>query len=295
MRELIFVHGRSQQNKDATALKAEWVDAFRDGLRKANLSLPIPDTSIRFPYYGDTLIGLVEGKPPDQVAEIIIRGTGQTDDERAFVLAVLREVAQQAGLSEAQIAAIAGDDVVQKGPQNWGWVRAILGAIDQHVPLGSGASIALITRDVYQYVRNPGIRDHLDDGVRKAIGRTPAVVVSHSLGTVVAYNVLRREAAASGWNVPLFVTLGSPLAVTMIRKALTPNRRPDCVTAWFNAMDNRDIVALYPLDPANGWDVAPAIENKTDVSNQTSNRHGISGYLSDPVVAARIHRALTEE
>jgi hypothetical protein len=54
------------------------------------------------------------------------------------------------------------------------------------------------------------------------------------------------------------------------------------------------VVALYPLDPKNfPIDPAvPAIENKRDVDNDTDNRHGISGYLGDPVVARRIHDAL---
>ena len=50
VRELVFVHGRSQQSKDSAALKAEWVEAFRAGLRKWNLDLPIPEDRIRFPY-----------------------------------------------------------------------------------------------------------------------------------------------------------------------------------------------------------------------------------------------------
>ncbi len=141
---------------------------------------------------------LVNGLPPDQVADIIVKGDNANDEERAFTLAVVREIGQKAGLTDAQIAAIAGDAVIQKGPLNWGWVRAILGAIDRHIPLGSGASIALVTNDVYQYLRNPGIRDRIEEGVRKAIARTPTVVVAHSLGSVVAYNLLRREGMGNG-------------------------------------------------------------------------------------------------
>ena len=59
-------------------------------------------------------------------------------------------------------------------------------------------------------------------------------------------------------------------------------------------MDKRDVVALYPLDkksfPLNPE--TPAIENKIDVRNQTSNRHGIAGYLDDQEVAKRIYDAL---
>jgi pimeloyl-ACP methyl ester carboxylesterase len=206
---------------------------------------------------------------------------------------MIRELATKAGVTEAQIMAELQPEVIARGPQNWGWVQGILSALDQHVPGASGASVALFTKDVYQYLKNPGIRDPIDRGVRAAF--TPGketVVVGHSLGTVVAYNVLRRDGDAAGWKVPLFITLGSPLAVKVIKKSLAPISHPRCAGKWFNAMDERDVVSLYPLDAAH-FAVNPAIENKTDVNNGTDNRHGISGYLSDPVVARRIHDALT--
>ena len=188
---------------------------------------------------------------------------------------------------------IVGSEVVARGPANWEWVQAMVAAIDRHVPGASGAGIAIATRDVYQYLRNPGIRDVIETGVRAALPNgAEAVVVGHSLGTVVSYNLLRREGSTQGWQVPLYVTVGSPLAVTAIARALRPNRHPECVGHWFNAMDEADVVSLYPLDVTH-FDIDPAIENKTDVRNRTPNRHGISGYLSDPEVAKRIHGALT--
>jgi hypothetical protein len=111
------------------------------------------------------------------------------------------------------------------------------------------------------------------------------------LGTVVAYNLLRREGMPLRWNIPLLVTLGSPLGVTAIRSSLRPIKHPECVAKWFNAMDERDVVALYPLTRGN-FDIDPEIENKTDVDNHTTNRHGISGYLNDKAVAKRIYDAL---
>ncbi len=50
--QLVFVHGRSQEHKDAAALKGTWIAALREGLAKSGLDLPIPETNIRFPYYG---------------------------------------------------------------------------------------------------------------------------------------------------------------------------------------------------------------------------------------------------
>ncbi len=48
------------------------------------------------------------------------------------------------------------------------------------------------------------------------------------------------------------------------------------------------------LTDKDRFDITPAIENKTDVDNPTENRHGISGYLTDAVVAKRIYDALID-
>ena len=77
----------------------------------------------------------------------------------------------------------------------------------------------------------------------------------------------------------------------VIKQRISPVGHPQCVVSWFNAMDERDVVSLYPLD-AKHFPIQPAIENKTDVDNHTDNRHGISGYLDDAEVARRIHDAL---
>lgn len=298
-RELVFVHGRSQQHKDAVALKQEWIDALTVGLSKSNVHLPVPKSQVRFPFYGDTLFDLSGGKPAEQAAQVIVRGDETDAAEKAFVLAVLEEIRTRSGITDEQLAEVAGQEVVDKGPGNWPWVRATLQALDRFVPQSSSPAIALFTHDVYVYLTNSGIRQIIEEGISAAI--TPGVetvVVAHSLGTVITYNLLRREGHTRGWNVPLLVTVGSPLAVTAIRaklKQFSTMRTPECVGAWLNAMDSRDVVALYPLDVAN-FPIDPpdpAIENKTDVDNATDNRHGISGYLDNDVVAARIHRALT--
>jgi hypothetical protein len=234
----------------------------------------------------------VSGAPRDQVAEIIVRGDNADADERAFMRAVIEEVKKKANITDSQLAEVAGQDVVSRGPLNWEWLQAALIAIDRYVPFASGASIAIATSDVYQYLYNTGVRDEIEVGVMQAMQPdVPTVVVGHSLGTVVSYSLLRREGKARRWVVPLYVTLGSPLGVTAIKKGLAPNKYPECADSWFNAMDQRDVVALYPLDGTH-FPIDPAIENKTDVDNDTENRHGISGYLTDKEVAKRIYDAL---
>lgn len=292
-RRLVFVHGRAQEHQDAQALKDSWVAALRKGLARSDLTLPIAESDVRFPYYGQALFDRVAGLPDERIARVILRGAGQPADEREFVRDVLAEIAGKLGISDAEIAAVPDAQVVERGIRNWEWVQRLLAALDRHVPKASKLSIALATEDVARYLFDPRVGDAIDDGVREAMtDDVPTVVVSHSLGTVVAYKMLKEMQSHERWNVPLFVTLGSPLAITAIRRRLQPLRHPDFVGHWFNAMDERDVVALYPLDPAN-FPVDPEIENKTDVDNFTDNRHGIAGYLEDPVVARRIHAALS--
>jgi hypothetical protein len=291
-RELVFVHGRSQQHRNAEDLKKAWIDAWKQGLAKSSLQLPTGEDAIRFPYYGDTLDGLVRGVPESDLARVVVRGEDEDRQQQAFVAAVLDEIRRSQGISDEQVAVEAPGEVVERGPQNWPWVQGILKAIDRHVPGASATSLAVFTHDVYKYLGNPGIQDVIDNGVCEAFtAGVETVVVGHSLGSVVSYRLLNREGQKLGWVIPLYVTVGCPLAISAIKKALRPISDPKCVSGWFNARDDRDVVALYPLDAAH-FDVDPAIKNKNDVRNRTNNRHGISGYLDDPVVARQIYDAL---
>jgi hypothetical protein len=286
MRTLVLVHGRAQEHKEPLAVKQEWLSALDVGAHHVGRPLDLADDRVRLPYYGQTLYDLVSGDP-EHAAEVVVRGSqdGPTAEDE-FVRAALLEIAEHAGVREADVLAEAGEDVVERGPLNWRWVRATLTALDR-LPNVSAWSVALATRDVYQYLNNVRVRDTIEDGVRQALdGTDEAVVVAHSLGTVVAYNLLRREAATRGWTVPLLVTLGSPLAVTTIARTLRPLSWPEPVGAWFNAFDPQDVVALHPLTAP--WFAVDQVQNYDKVDNPTSNQHGISGYLSDPRVAATI-------
>ena len=179
-RRLVLVHGRSQEKEDALALKQKWIGAFKKGLAKSGLQVPIAESDIKFPYYGQTLYDLVSDVAPDKVAEIVVKGAGEDRAQAAFLESVLNAVLDKAGITEAQVESLVGGDVVEKGLQNKGWVLGLLRAIDRFVPGASGASIALVTSDVYQYLRNPGLRDTIEDGVLQALtNETPMVVVGH--------------------------------------------------------------------------------------------------------------------
>ena len=206
-----------------------------------------------------------------------------------FQAEVADAVRERAGITDGQVDVEYGSDPSPRGPLNWKWVQAILRAIDKHTPMNQ-KSLETFTRDVFLYTTRAGVRDEIDSIVAQKLTDEPTVVVSHSLGTVVAYNVLRNERRSL--KVPLLVTLGSPLGVRAVRDQFRPLKYPPVVAGWYNAFDTRDVVALYPLDDKN-FPLQPRIENNSAVNNSTDNRHGIAGYLDNQDVAKRILGALS--
>lgn len=309
-KQLVFIHGRSQAGKDPEDLKKKWIEAWKEGLAKSNLTIPISEDQIRFPFYGDALQDMVDGKSAEEAATIVVKGATEGDaDALEMLTEIIDEYIKSAGITEAEIENQMPPEAVArgKGPQNWGWVQAVLRTVDSKIP-GGGALIAMVTNDVHQFLTKDRLREHIQNGVMNPLdfgkddadGKpvplepgTESVVVSHSLGTIVAYTLLQRRSETGGGkkSVPLFMTLGSPLGIRAIRSKLTPLSHPSCVADWFNAMDPNDVVSLYPLDRKN-FGIDPEITNKTDVNNRTDNQHGIAGYLDDKEVARRIYDAL---
>lgn len=289
MKKLILIHGRAQGGKDKLVLKKLWADTLGLGLKAAGIAQAVADADIVFPFYGDLLDDLVR-QVNEPVEEILERGTANPADA-AFFNEFLEEVAGNAGIDTHEIQAAYPDGVVERGPLNWKWVHAVLRAIDRKNGWGELA-IKKFTYDVFLYLTNPHIKRKIDNMVLEAMPQGPCVVVAHSLGTIVTYNVLRDHPEL---QVHKFITLGSPLGLQAVKKYLKPPvSMPACVKdGWFNAFDDGDVVALNPLAPPH-FSIAPAtVVNKNDVHNQTDNQHGIEGYLNDGVVAAEIFKALT--
>ena len=281
---LLLVHGRGQQGSDPNALKASWITTLARGAASVGLTIPT-GIDVAFPYYGDRLDEFTRNFQIPLTSDMQARGTQLDDEFLAFQAEIARQIQLGAGVTDDQVDDEYGNDPQPRGPLNLRWVQAILRAIDKHGPGINQKTLEAFTRDVFLYTTRAGVRDEINRIVAAQLSEEPTVIVGHSLGTVVAYSILSTDHRTL--RVPLFVTLGSPLAVRAIRDQFRPLISPRPVTAWYNAFDTRDAVALYPLDATN-FPVQPAIENYGGVKNSTDNRHGIVGYLDDPTVAQRI-------
>jgi len=118
---------------------------------------------------------------------------------------------------------------------------------------------------------------------RLRAGGGPFIVIAHSQGTMIAYTVLM-EPEFAALDIPLFVTLGSPLGVDEVQdfiKELTGKRKlvvPPNVRRWINVCDPLDPVAL---DKDLSTDYGPSakgvkVENHMKF-NPDSPRHPHSG------------------
>lgn len=162
--------------------------------------------------------------------------------------------------------------------------------------------IRVFLRDVHHYLFDAEVRPRpgaffrvrrdvrarvLDAFVEGASEPGPHVVVGHSLGTVIAYDVL--TAVAGVPRVDAFMTVGSPLVVRQVQQRLSPPWTPGDGWPferlgdgpWFNVYD--------PLDPVcGGWERKIAEHYRWHgqtrvvdilVSNRGSWRHSIGKYL----------------
>lgn len=130
---------------------------------------------------------------------------------------------------------------------------------------------------------------------------TPVTLVAHSLGSIVALEVLAR---ASDVNISRLVTIGSPLGLQEVQDFLdvVPHRKPfqvpACVTRWDNFADPLDPVALDKALAAEfvagAGRPAISIADQLIVNGRTVrlggfNPHSAVGYLSHPKVRRSVY------
>jgi hypothetical protein len=170
-----------------------------------------------------------------------------------------------------------------------------------------------LLRDVHHYLFNveftprPDNTYRVQDEIRGRMIRAlkegarqpgPHIVVSHSMGTVIAYDCLKRVADAP--VVDGFMTIGSPLGLDEIQDKLQPEWTRDngfphekVRGGWVNVYDHLDPVAGF--DPSFANDYRRRGERVVDDVNEQNAgtwRHDIAKYLRGPQLRAKLRRLL---
>ncbi|MFE7722894.1 trypsin-like serine peptidase [Nocardia rhizosphaerihabitans] len=278
-RSVVFLHGRSQQGRDPADLRRAWTAGLNKGLTLADLS-PIDPADAYFPFYGDQLVASL--------------GTQESvvDTGSELYESLVAEAAQRAGMPSA--GEVATDPIAEErfggfGSVVLGRVRDQLGWIAARSGLDS-LLIGAIFKDVAAYLDDERVRKSVLDTV---LADMPAggevILVSHSLGTVVAMDLLTQ--LPRELDVSLLVTAGSPLGLDGVYGKLLSGgaSRPEWVGEWLNTWYAGDPIAIgCPLRPAWGNDL-----RDLPVDNPKERAHDIAEYLAHAAVAATIGRTLS--
>ena len=289
--KIIYVHGRLQQGK-ALTIKDEWDAILRQSFADAELEWPDGVLTVA-PFYGDELAKRTDQADHGDLFGLIRKGdTPEADVAKAeFYREFLGEIAEKEGIRAEDLVAT---EPVPKGWENWRLPNALLRRLNE-IQRVADISIHQVTRDVYYYLQYNFIRSYIDGIVEAEIPRDEScVVVSHSLGTMVAYDIFAQRRGDVD-NICSWITLGSPLGIKAVYSRLptqTPRIAPLGIESWYNARDPLDVVALNPIS-AEAFPGAPLVENDSTFVNQTKNHHGIAGYLDKKEIARRIRAAAT--
>jgi V8-like Glu-specific endopeptidase len=303
-RHLVFLHGRGQQGRDPAGLRAGWCEGLDIGLAAAGLA-PLRADDVWFPYYGDALAAVLatrERVAPDTAASTAEAYAPADPGARAVYAALLDEAAEATGMPAPEREPLA--EGVRAGRSTPAWE----GAAAQESGLLGGAVAALqrplswiaarsglddvviatVFRDVAAYLDNKPVRDAVLDAVLAGMpDEGEIVLVTHSLGTVVALDLFTRLPRTTA--VPLLVTAGSPLGLDAVYRRLLAGGpvRPGQVGVWINAWAAGDAVAI-------GCPLGDSWSQVRDVlcANRKDRAHDIAQYLSDARVAAEIGRGV---
>ncbi|MDU6101128.1 MAG: hypothetical protein E6657_10145, partial [Acinetobacter sp.] len=141
--------------------------------------------------------------------------------------------------------------------------------------------------ETYMYLSNPEFMEEVHQRILKKMREEEDyVVVGHSLGSVIAFQLLSDP--SYHFSVKRFITLASPLSFRVIQSKLpSPISRPPCIYGdWFNFYSQDDFLTAFPLCEAP-FNFEPAIINQK-IYTFANQPHEILGYLQHPSVIKAI-------
>lgn len=303
MAQIVLVHGIAQEQRSAAELESEWLPSLAGGLENSGHT-PLADRlrsngfTIKMSFYGNQFL------TPDQQG---LMPTALTVDEAAtadeFARDLLNNAAEStdhadAGEARRELAALARDPGDAQGKIQATAVRAA-SRLDR-VPwfsrgvLAAAASVNRTLAQVTRYLGDPAIRDYAIAQVHKHLDSDTRVVIGHSLGSVVAYEALHTHRADE--QIPLFLTLGSPLGLSTITKRIQPQPPgfPAAAHRWVNVASSDDVVAARPdLHTAYNQNRPDgAVFEPTWMVDNGSKPHQVNFYLTKRCVGAVVAEAL---
>ena len=300
MAHITFIHGIANK-PEKEALLAVWQSALSQSARPIDLAAS--GVSCEMVYWADVLY---EAPLADDAGlEMVALENNEVELPQPAII-------PQDNTEAAWIAAMEQQLGLNEGGEGIGAPEGTLSNELERIPLPDFAKDAFLKRflrDVHHYLFNvsfsprPGERYFVQDEIRKrfvsavtrgSAAQGPHLVVSHSMGTVIAYDCLKRVPECP--VVDAFITMGSPLGIDEVQDKLRPEWTQDdgfpsarVSGKWINYFDRIDPVSR--LDPYLASDYRRDAEMIVeDVAQRNGGwwTHDVARYLSGREVSASI-------
>ncbi len=263
---IIGIHGLSNKPPKDT-LARWWKEAITEGLEK-NTGISNPSIHFESVYWADVMYQNPDPKPDAYKAAE--EGALKTYDD-SWLDAVREKVFDWSG------------DIIDSAKKYLG-VDKVADEVLEHK-----------LKDLSRYYKEESITKTLRERLMSKIMEHKdkrIMILSHSMGTIIAYDVLRILGEESRrLVVDHFITLGSPLGLPHVKYKIAQENRlvrtPSIVKRWSNFADKRDPVAF---DVYLSGDYAPNSDGVKVVDDLIANdwggiHHKSYGYLRAPEVS----------
>jgi hypothetical protein len=263
---VVFVHGRGQESSQEASVRQQVLGTFAASQRRIYGREVVPAESESFVWYADTI-------DPGRNSAPRAPGCQFLENENAVA-----EFATTLRVELMELASKAGLDSL---------------------------GLRVLTEDTHKYLTRVAVRCEADtrlerELVDRALAERPVVLVAHSMGGIVSFSALQKNAQTVSPRARLkvlhFVTLGTQVGLKPILQGLVgqyatlPVPVPNTVERWTNFRNSGDALA-FPLagsftatDPTR----TPQEQPINASGATTGGQHGIATYLSSDVVVKTI-------
>jgi hypothetical protein len=277
---IVVVHGIGQQTEGELTLHDRLFPALEQGVVRAGGSVQPDD--VAFASYGGFF------RPEAEVLSPVPYFDAR-DVEEGYESELLLALWQRAASVDKRVVP-PEEEVLARTPV---WASRALAALSRSRFLAGVSDKLLIgnLKQVRRYFTEGELRSKIRATVAAIVTKDTRVVVGHSLGSVVAYEVL---CASPERAIHSFVTLGSPLGLpNLVFDRLDPKPHvpgdevrghwPESVRAWTNIADRGDVVAaVEDLRPLFGQQM------RQIRVNNSSHAHDMRPYLTERMTGEAI-------
>lgn len=295
MPHIVFIHGILNK-PEQERLRQDWLRALRD----SGLDLGAEGVETNMVYWADVFYAEPQSSIARKEAAVSVADIDEVPphaprniEEAAFIAELTTKLEAELGAEEIEEAASGSVEGLERIP--------LPGPVKKW-------ALKRLVRDTHHYLFNieveprAGERYQARDEIRRRFVETlaavpfddPVIVVSHSMGTVIAYDCLVNVEACR--RISGFVTMGSPLGIDEIQDGLSPgysrrNGFPMKTPHWTNIYDPLDLICAPDPELSNDFERSGvAAVSDVCVTNAGSWRHDVDEYLR----RSQTHSALRE-